>query len=601
MIKVVPFVLLLSFFSFSSVKANNYFTPGSGVNWTLDDLVTNSGGDVTFSNGSYMVNDTIFISKFDTLVIATDATVKFVAKSYMDVNGTLLINPPNNVLFTAADIPTGYYGLRIDSSSTTTLRKLTLEYAGGLRITDCNPSIDSCIFRFNTPSTTFASGAINLFRSNPVITNTQFLNNLRPAIIGGGNISNAPKVNNCTFIANCSTANLNQAQINLGATGSTTSFDTAMILNSTFIGGQIKSGGIAFFPVGGVVYAVVSGNIIRKNRYGVTYIGGSAVNSITSYNVIDTNNIENDPNLGGSGIAFSGGSTTSHQNSIVTGNIFRNNLWGVTILNGSKPNLGNLENTDTTDDGKNYFINNTNANTPNIDLYNNSADNIMAQGNYWGSDDAAVVESHIFHQPDNSALGLVNYAAFITLPVQLINFNASFTNQQVALKWQTSSENNSHYFSVERSIDGKNFSPIGSVAAAGNSTSARQYGFTDKDLSTAAVIYYRLQLFDKDGRSTYSQVLPVRRTSVKQDVVKCYPTVLDHSQTFTAELSSQKNQLITVRVSDTQGRLLFTRSVNVQAGTNVFTIEPEQQLANGILYVSFSGDGIQQTVRLLKQ
>jgi hypothetical protein len=595
MIKVVPFVLLLSLFSFSSVKANNYFTPGTGVNWTLDDLVTNSGGDVTFSSGSYMVNDTIFISKFDTLVIATDATVKFALNTYMDVNGTLIVNPPNNVTFTAANITDRFLGMRIDSSTTTLLRKLTFEYANSLRIFDCSPVIDSCIFRYNNPVTTFGNGTISLNRSNVIVKNSKFLDNQRSAIQGGANIANAPQIMNCLFMGN-NTLNGNVPQINLGSSGS----DTVRILNNQILRGSTNSGGIGFLPVG-TVYAIINGNTIRNNRYGLTFNGGSNINAVVSYNVIDSNNTQNDPNLGGSGISFTGGSATSHQNTIVTGNIFRFNLWGITIQQRAQPNLGNLENTDTTDDGKNYFINNTNANTPNTDLYNNTVDNIMAQGNYWGSDDATVVESHIFHQPDNSTLGLVNYASFITLPVQLINFNASFTNQLVALKWQTSSENNSHYFSVERSNDGRNFSPIGSVTAAGNSTSARQYGFTDKDLSTAAIIYYRLQLFDKDGRSTYSQVLPVRRTSIKQDVVKCYPTVLDESQTFTAELSSQKNQLITVRLSDTQGRMLFTRSVNVQAGSNIFTIQPEQQLANGILYISFSGDGIQQTVRLLKQ
>ena len=58
---IAAVTFLLSLLSASSV-ANNYFTPGTGVKWTLDNLVSNSGGDVTFSGGAYNVNDTIFIS-----------------------------------------------------------------------------------------------------------------------------------------------------------------------------------------------------------------------------------------------------------------------------------------------------------------------------------------------------------------------------------------------------------------------------------------------------------------------------------------------------------------------------------------------------------
>ena len=137
----------------SSAFANNYFTPGTHVKWTLDDLVANSGGDVTFSSGVYNVNDTVYIALNDTLSITSDAVVKFIAGSYLDVNGTLIINPPTGVTFTAQNTTAGYLGMRIDSSSTTVLRKLTFEYATALRLADCKIVIDSCIFRYNTNTT----------------------------------------------------------------------------------------------------------------------------------------------------------------------------------------------------------------------------------------------------------------------------------------------------------------------------------------------------------------------------------------------------------------------------------------------------------------
>ncbi len=47
------FYLLLFSFILATASFGNYYTPGTGVRWNLDNLVTNSGGDVTFSLGTY--------------------------------------------------------------------------------------------------------------------------------------------------------------------------------------------------------------------------------------------------------------------------------------------------------------------------------------------------------------------------------------------------------------------------------------------------------------------------------------------------------------------------------------------------------------------
>lgn len=438
----------LFFFSLISIPAafaNNFSTPGTGVKWNMDDLVTNSGGDVTFSAGVYHVNDTVFIRLNDTLYITSDAIVDFAVNTYLDVNGTLIIDPPAGVTFTAQNAAAGFLGVRIDSSNATVLRKLTLEYAVSLRLGDSRIIIDSCTFRYNSPVNNFGNAAVTLFRSSPLITNSQFLDNQRAAIQGGANIPNAPKIIGCLFSGN-NTLNTNVPQINLGTTGDGS--DTVQILNNQILRASTNSGGIGFLPTANV-FVVIKGNVIKNNRYGLAFNGGININALISYNQIDSNNIQGDPFLGGSGINFTGGTATSQQNSIVTGNLIRWNLWGITIQNRSRPNLGNITNADTADDGKNQFIGNTNASTPGIDLYNNSPDLIYAQNNYWGSDDINVVESKIFHQPDNNMLGPVDYANFI-LPVVLTQFTAVEKNNKVLLTWQTASEINSQKFIIEK-------------------------------------------------------------------------------------------------------------------------------------------------------
>lgn len=97
------------------------------------------------------------------------------------------------------------------------------------------------------------------------------------------------------------------------------------------------------------------------------------------------------------------------------------------------------------------------------------------------------------------------------LPVELTDFTAEYKAGTVVVVWHTASEKNSQHFDVERSLDGRLFERIGTVAAAGTSTTPRAYTLTDPQLPAgAAVLYYRLRQVDFDGTTSYSVVRVVR-------------------------------------------------------------------------------------------
>lgn len=86
-----------------------------------------------------------------------------------------------------------------------------------------------------------------------------------------------------------------------------------------------------------------------------------------------------------------------------------------------------------------------------------------------------------------------------TLPVSLIFFNIhNEQSSSVTATWATATEVNSSYFSLQRSTNGKDFTEIGRVVAAGNSTSKLEYSFVDNQ-PIIGRSYYRLQEVDIDG------------------------------------------------------------------------------------------------------
>ncbi|MBS1514473.1 MAG: T9SS type A sorting domain-containing protein [Bacteroidetes bacterium] len=398
---------------FCATAFANYSTPGSGKRWSLDSLVTYSAGDVTFSNNTYLFNDTITISQSDTLFILKNATIKFAAGVFVDINGVMRVLPPDSVKITAQDTAAKFLGLKFeDFSDGSVLKKTIFEYGCAIRMLTCDILIDSCIIRNNTLNSSFSSsGVITFFQSNSTVSRCKIYGNRSAALQSGANIASSGQILFNEIYDNV-TANGNTPQINWGATNTT----PPMIIKGNSIRGGLytNSGGISFLPIGSA-NVIIEDNIIKKNRYGIAF----AASTITAYvnnNIIDSNNIQGSPSLGGSGINFN---SPTAMNVICARNKIRGNLWGITIQGGAKPNIGNIVNSDTTDIGLNQIY--WNGNSGKIyDLYNNTPDSIKAQNNFWGTTILDSVEAHIFHRPDSTTLGFVDY-----LPIRVVTETVS--------------------------------------------------------------------------------------------------------------------------------------------------------------------------------
>jgi len=397
--------ILISLFCISTYA--NYSTPGTGKKWNLDSLVANSGGNVTFSSGSYMFNDTINVSLTDTVLVTTNATMRFAQGVFVDIFGVLKITPPDSAKITAQDTTTKFFGLKFeDGADGSILKKLIFEYGNAIRMLDCDILIDSCIIRNNRQNSSFASGAITFFRSNSTVSNCQIFGNRVAAIQSGANIASSGQIINNNIYDNV-VANTNTPQINWGATNVS---PPMTVRGNRITGGPyIMAGGIAFLAIG-TANVLIENNIITHNRYGLAFLSGG-ISGYVNNNILDSNNIQNNPALGGSGINLS---SPSQLNIIFTRNIIRGNLWGVTVQNRARPNFGDLSNSDTTDIGLNQLYWNRNTNQT-YDFFNNTRDSIKAENNYWGTPFIDSVEAHIVHKPDIDTLGPIDY-----MPIRIV-------------------------------------------------------------------------------------------------------------------------------------------------------------------------------------
>ncbi|MHA4846632.1 T9SS type A sorting domain-containing protein [Flavitalea antarctica] len=109
----------------------------------------------------------------------------------------------------------------------------------------------------------------------------------------------------------------------------------------------------------------------------------------------------------------------------------------------------------------------------------------------------------------------------IVLPIVLGAFNATLRGNEVALNWTSQQEAMSSHFEVEKSGDGKSFTTVGTVKAAGFSINPLNYSFTDKSFSGAG--FYRLKMVDLDYKFKYSKVVYVNGGSSASTTLSVFP------------------------------------------------------------------------------
>ena len=188
-----------------------------------------------------------------------------------------------------------------------------------------------------------------------------------------------------------------------------------------------------------------------------------------------------------------------------------------------------------------------------------------------------------------------NSSAATALPVELTAFTATAEGSRaVRLAWTTASEKNSQAFEVERSLNGRAFAAIGTVAATGNSRSSRSYELLDGKLPAGtALLYYRLKQLDADGAFSYSPVRTIALTSAAESLgLYPNPAPAGHGHGGAATLTGTIPGAA-VTVFDALGRPVFTTTADA-AGTAALVLPAG--LPTGVYLVHAANKALRLTV-----
>ena len=397
-------LILALFFGFFPLLNAQWTSPGNGTTYNIDDLIEVSEGCVVWneSNQQYRIENDVTISANDKLDV--NHSLYFGNNVTLTIKGSIDAINTDDYYWLAFSGNSGVNGrIRLENATgPCVFRRCNITQLDGIQIIESEAVFTDC--HFHTFRCEQQSAVVNCMNCDPVFTNCEFDNNNGSAISSPANGQTSPQITDCIFFLNVS----NNPHINLGPG----SQDSIRIVNCTINDGDYMAGGISIADLMGIgdTKILLKNNNIYYNRYGYNQQGYHLSSTIIG-NTFDRNKLETNPMNGGSGISIYG--MDENNKAYIRNNVITNNHWGITVINAANVDLGTEDDWGHNVIHGNGHVYNYGASYGIFDLYNNSAYDITAVGNYWGTIDEQEIEDHITHQNDDPSLGLVTFVPFL--------------------------------------------------------------------------------------------------------------------------------------------------------------------------------------------
>lgn len=176
------------------------------------------------------------------------------------------------------------------------------------------------------------------------------------------------------------------------------------------------------------------------------------------------------------------------------------------------------------------------------------------------------------------------------LPVKFGAFSASFSEGKTKLNWQIESEINTLKYSIEQSINGKDFITIANLEAK----QMKNYSFITNALN--GDVHYRIKAVDKDGKFTYSSIIKVNSSSKNQLELTLAPNPVVNGK-VSLQVNGVNKGIYTLNIYSLLGNKVYSTNINSDGVSFSKTIDllnviPSGnyllQLTNGINQISKS-------------
>ncbi|PBQ32579.1 hypothetical protein CNR22_12620 [Sphingobacteriaceae bacterium] len=166
---------------------------------------------------------------------------------------------------------------------------------------------------------------------------------------------------------------------------------------------------------------------------------------------------------------------------------------------------------------------------------------------------------------------------FSPLPIELLHFDAYYSEGQVDFTWSTASEKNNSHFIIEKSPNGSDFSDVQQIPTkASNGNSATKLHYTSTDLNPlTGVSYYRLKQVDFDGAFSNGKIISIGAPLTKEKAL--YPNPNAGAFSIAAKISGK----ISISIYTTLQELVHSETQFISSEAENVKIDLQDKLAPG--------------------
>lgn len=186
------------------------------------------------------------------------------------------------------------------------------------------------------------------------------------------------------------------------------------------------------------------------------------------------------------------------------------------------------------------------------------------------------------------------------LPVTLVSFSATIENEEVVLRWTTSSEQNNDFYSVERSVDGKLFLSILHLSGVGNSSELHNYKAIDRSPLDGRS-FYRLKQTDFNGQFEYSEIASILLDAAQEKTeIISYPNPIQRGDELTIKWYEKTldKELVKATLIDLKGNVV-QKELNGTLYKGMIKFKISSTLHEGIYFLKFIKNERQLLERIL--
>lgn len=216
------------------------------------------------------------------------------------------------------------------------------------------------------------------------------------------------------------------------------------------------------------------------------------------------------------------------------------------------------------------------------------------------SDTFATSKGFVLQADNLSSLASFYFAAAnATLPTNVLTFTGHYKNGSSHLKWETTSEENTDHFVLERSIANGRFESLGKIAATGGRNMRTKYTHIDENISSFGVPYvmYRLKMVDKDSSYAYSNVVTIHVPDIMITSVNLFPNPANNETIIS--ITSPRDQAVNWQLIDNAGRTILSNTVQARQGNHRITLDLSK-IPAGSYFIQISGQFVNTVKKLQK-